>query len=59
MPHPLARQRAARRHDDRRYRCYPGNAGERADIIGIEIGAGENTVDAGHRAGSRGVNGFD
>ena len=55
MAHPAARQRMARRHDHRRDRRDLGDARQRADPVGVEIGFGEDAAHARHRARGGGV----
>jgi hypothetical protein len=59
MTSPVARQCPSRRHDHRRYRRHPGDARQRPDAVGIEIGSSENAAHPGHRARCRGVDAFD
>jgi hypothetical protein len=54
-----SRQRPARWQYDRRNSRYHDNAGKQPDCVCIEIGGGENAMDAGHCSGCRGIDGFD
>ncbi len=59
MPHPVASQRRARRHDHRRDGRDLRDAGQRADPVGVEIGGGEDAAHARHRARRVGVDAVD
>jgi hypothetical protein len=59
MADPVARQGAARRHDDRRDRRNLRDAWQRPDAVGIEIGSGEDAPHPRHRDGGRGVDAVD
>ena len=59
MPHPVARQRRARRHDHRRDGRDLRDAGQRSDPVGVEIGGGEDAAHSRHRARGGGVDAVD
>jgi len=59
MAHPVAGQRVARRHDDRADRVDLGDARERSDPVGSQIGLGENAENAWRSARRSGVDPID
>jgi hypothetical protein len=59
VAHSAAGQRVAWRHNDRVYRVDLGDAGERADPVGAQIGLGEYAEDARRSARRSGVDPID
>ena len=59
MAHPPACQRIARRHDHRIDRADLGDAGQRTETVGAQIGFGKDAENAGGFARRRGVDPLD
>lgn len=55
MAHAAGGERRARRHDHRLDARHLGDARQRADALGRQVGGGEDAADAGERARRRGI----